>query len=119
MNSKFLGNSLDLYKFSVITHLMQSSKGLGLFYVPMITEPSPKERTPKYSTYELGCDHNELFKLLKKEFKKEFSEISVIKKYFIRSGIHLSMLSIDTDGDSDRESIYFCEDNRKDYFDLA
>jgi|GEM_PF-5124351 len=118
MNSKFLGNSLDLYKFSVITHLMQNSKGLGLFYVPMMTEPLPKERTPKYSTYELGCDHKDLFKIMKKEFKKEFSEISVIKKYFIQSGIHLSMLSID-DGDSDSESIYFSEGNRKEYFDLA
>jgi hypothetical protein len=119
MNSKFLGNSLDLYKFSVITHLMQCSKGTGLFYVPMITEPLPKERTPKYSTYELGCGHKELFKLMKKEFKKEFSEINVIKKYFIKSGIHLSMLSVDDESNPKERVLYFCEENRKIYFDLA
>jgi hypothetical protein len=103
----------------VITHLIQSSKGLGLFYVPMITEPLPKERNPKYATYELGCDHKELFKLMKKEFKKEFSEIGVIKKYLIQSGIHLSMLSIDDESKQNERSIYFQEDNRKQYFDLA
>jgi hypothetical protein len=119
MNSKFLGNSLDLYKFSVITHLMQSSKGLGLFYVPMITEPQPKERNSKYITYELGCENKMLFRLMKAEFKKEFSEIGVIKKYLIQNGIHLSMLSIDDESNSNERSIYFHEDNRKQYFDLA
>jgi len=119
MNSKFLGNSLDLYKFSVITHLIHGSKGLGLFYVPMTTEPLPKERNSKYTTYELGCGNKDLFKLMKKEFGKEFSEIGVLKKYLIGCGVHLSMLSIDDDSEMNDQSVYFCEDNRKQYFDLA
>lgn len=118
MNSKFLGNSLDLYKYSLLTHLIANSKGLGLFYVPMLTAPLPKERNPKYMTYELGCHNKPLYKLMKREFAKSYSEIKVIRNYFVSTGIHLSLLSTDSIFDKNGDS-HFCEETRKEYFDQA
>jgi hypothetical protein len=96
-----------------------NSKGLGLFYVPMMTEPLPKERNAKYMTYELGCQNKPLYKLMKKEFGKPYSEIRAIKNYFVDSGIHLSMLSTDIHENKKEIAPYFNEDSRKEYFDLA
>lgn len=115
MNSKYLGNSIDLAKLDLITQLIRNSDGLGLYYVPMLTEPKPKERNPKYETFELGTLNTSLLKLMKTEYAKEYSDIRVIKRYFIRSGVHLSML---TPIKSDKPE-YFAEDMRKDYFGQA
>jgi hypothetical protein len=109
MNSKYLGNSLDLMKYDLLTHLIKCSEGCGLMYIPMLTEPQPKERNPKYETYEIGTLNKPLLKLMQKEYKKDFSDIKMVKKYFVDSGIHLSMLS-------PVGMKFFCEENRKDYF---
>lgn len=91
---------------------------LSLFYIPMITEPLPKERNSKYVTYELGRDNKLLFELMEKEFNKKYSKISLIKNYFVNGGIHLSMLNPD-DPETIDCMVYFDEYNRKDYFDQA
>jgi hypothetical protein len=117
MNSKFFGNSLDLFKYDMLTHILTQSEQLSLFYISMITQPLPKERNSKYVTYELGRDNEPLFKLMRKEFDKEYSDISLIKKYFVKRGIHLSMLNPD-DAAIDH-AIYFSEKNRKEYFEHA
>lgn len=96
-------------KYDLLTHLVKCSEGLGLFYVPMLTEPKPKERNPKYETYEIGTLNKTLLKLMQREYRKEYSDIKVIKKYFVESGIHLSMLS-------PIGMKHFYEENRKDYF---
>src|SRR6266581_8989593 len=109
MNSKYLGNSLDLMKYDLLTHLIKESDGLGLFYIPMLTEPKPKERNPKYETYEIGALNKPLLKLMKREYNKDYSDIKSIKKYFIDSDIYLSMLN-------PKGIKYFREEARKDYF---
>ncbi len=112
MNSKYLGNSLDLMKFDLLTHMVTNSERSGLFYIPMLTEPRPKERNPKYETYEIGTLNTSLLKLMQREYRKDFSDIKTVKKYFIDSGIYLSMLS-------PAGMKYFHEDNRKEYFQEA
>ena len=112
MNSKYIGNSLDLMKFDLLTFLVKGSNGLGLFYVPMLTEPKPKERNPKYETFEVGPLNEPLLKLMKKEYAKEYSDIKTVKKYFINSGIHLSMLA----PMDNKKAMYFEDGNRKGYF---
>lgn len=109
MNSKYLGNSLDLMKYDLLTHLVKFSEGFGLLYIPMLTEPKRKERNPKYETYEMGTLNKPLFKLMQREYRKDFSDIKMVKKYFVDSGIHLSMLC-------PTGMKYFSEENRKDYF---
>ena len=115
MNSSYLGNSADLLKWDLITHIINGSDGLGFFYVPMLTEPLPKKRNPKYETFEIGILNKSLFKLMKREYLKEYSNIEVIKKYFIDSGIHLSMLN----PIQQKKLMYFTEESRKDYFSEA
>lgn len=83
--------------------------------MPMITEPSRKERTPKYTTYEVGTLNKILFQLMESEFSKEYSDVSLIKDYFLERGINLSILNPDG-GD---RIVYFDEAIRKDYFGQA
>ncbi|PZR02921.1 MAG: hypothetical protein DI539_27235 [Flavobacterium psychrophilum] len=118
MNSKFFGNSLDLFKYDMLTHILTQSERLSLFYIPMITQPLPKERNSKCVTYELGRDNEPLFKLMQKEFGKEYSDISLIKKHFVKCGVHLSMLNPDGLAQANT-TIYFNENNRKEYFEQA
>lgn len=118
MNSKFCGNSLDLWKYDLLTFILTHSKKLSLFYIPMITEPLPKERNMKYITYELGVLNKPLFKLMQAEFAKKYSDINVIKSYFINQDIHLSILNPDVCEDGS-DPIFFSEANRKDYFEQA
>lgn len=72
----------------------------------------------KYITYELGRRNKPLFKLMQSEFAKEYSDINVIKSYFVNQDIHLSILNPDVCEDGS-PPIYFCEGNRKDYFEQA
>lgn len=116
LNSKFFGNSLDLMKYDLLTFILTQSTRLSLFYVPMITEPKPKERNLKYTTYELGSLNDTLLKLMVKEFNKDYSDISLIRDYFLSRGIHLSILNPDG---ADRGVVYFEEQIRKGYFDQA
>jgi hypothetical protein len=102
----------------MLTHILTRSERLSLFYIPMITQPLAKERNSKYITYELGRDNEVLFKLMRKEFDKEYSDISLIKKYFVKCGIHLSMFNPDGSTAVDNTA-YFNEDNRKEYFEQA
>lgn len=118
MNSKFCGNSLDLWKYDLLTFILTNSEKLSLFYVPMITEPLAKERNMKYITYELGTRNKELFQLMQTEFAKEYSDINIIKSYFVNQGIHLSILNPDVCDDGS-DPIFFGEANRKEYFEQA
>lgn len=118
MNSKFCGNSLDLWKYDLLTFILTHSKKLSLFYIPMITEPLPKERNMKYITYELGIRNKPLFKLMQSEFAKKYSDINVIKSYFVNQDIHLSILNPDGCEDGS-DPIFFGEANRKEYFEQA
>jgi hypothetical protein len=118
MNSKFCGNSLDLWKYDLLTFILTHSRKLSLFYIPMITEPLLKERNMKYITYELGRRNKTLFKLMQSEFAKEYSDINVIKSYFVNQNIHLSILNPDVCEDGS-PPIYFREENRKNYFEQA
>lgn len=118
MNSKFFGNSLDLLKYDLLTFLLTQSARLSLFYIPMITEPLPKERNSKYTTYELGRLNETLYQLMTKEFSKEYSDINLIKSYFVQRGIKLSMLNPDGKESGDQQ-VYFDEHCRKEYFESA
>ncbi|MBL7845769.1 MAG: hypothetical protein JNK44_18045 [Cyclobacteriaceae bacterium] len=118
MNSKYFGNSLDLFKYDILTHILTKSDGLSLFYIPMITSPLPKERNSKYVTYEVGVKNKKLFQMLRTEFEKEYSDISLIKSYFVSRGVHLSMLNPDGP-ECEGEMMYFDETNRKEYFNQA
>ena len=109
---------MDLLKYDILTFLLTQSARLSLFYIPMITEPLPKERNSKYTTYELGRLNEILYQLMTEEFNKEYSYISRIKTYFLQRGINLSMLN--PDGlESETPSIYFDEHWRKEYFESA
>lgn len=104
-------------KYDLLTFILTQSNRLSLFYVPMITEPAPKERNSKYVTYELGSLNETLLQLMVQEFKKEYSDISLIRDYFLSRGIHLSILN--PDGGNNDFITYFDEHIRKDYFDQA
>jgi len=118
LNSKFFGNSLDLLKYDILTFILTQSDRLNLFYIPMITEPLPKERNSKYVTYEVGRLNETLYQLMVDEFNKEYSDISLIKNYFLQRGINLSILNPDGQ-DRNSNASYFDEHCRKGYFDEA
>jgi hypothetical protein len=118
LNSKFFGNSLDLLKYDMLTFLLTQSERLNLLYIPMITEPLTKERNPKYMTYEIGRLNEQLYQLMSVEFQKEYSDISLIKNYFLHRGINLSILNPDGPDANDTQ-MYFDEHRRKEYFDQA
>ena len=61
MNSKFFGNSLDLFKYDLLTFLAKTER-LNLFYLAMLTKPEPKKLDPKYKLFEVGFKNEILFK---------------------------------------------------------
>ena len=118
MNDKYFGNSLDLFKYDVLTYLCNINM-VGLFYVPMLTEPEKRKNDPKYSLYEVGSKNNELFELLNEAIIKEL-DFSFINNYlemnipnykilFDRSYCNSEIISID-------EIRYFTQENRSIYF---
>ncbi|HCW07520.1 MAG TPA: hypothetical protein DGG95_09180 [Cytophagales bacterium] len=111
MNFKYFGNALDLFKFDLITYLCEHGTE-KLFYVPMITEPQPKEYDPKYFTYELGSKNELLYHFLKSKFEqKEKSEIEEIKSYFQKRNLKYTWFS--PNGNSNG---FFKDETRTDYF---
>ncbi len=63
MNYKYFGNALDLFKFDLLTYLSREGNE-EVLYIPMITEPQPKEFDPKYLTYEIGTKNELLHQFL-------------------------------------------------------
>lgn len=114
MNYKYFGNALDLFKFDLITYLSHHGNE-EVFYVPMITEPQPKEYDPKYLTYEVGSNNDELLQFLKSRFEQTAkSEIEEIKNYFHQKEIGFTWFS-----SNGRDDAYFKDEIRDSYFEKA
>lgn len=71
MNFKQLGNSIDLHKW----YLMLCHVGVNgtLYYLPMTTEPEPKQFDPELEVYEIGADNDFLLEKIKKFANPEAS----------------------------------------------
>ncbi|MEQ9288801.1 MAG: hypothetical protein RIG77_17905 [Cyclobacteriaceae bacterium] len=82
MNYKYFGNSLDLFKYDMLTELIKKD-GAELFYIPMVTTPEERVNDPKYHKYEIGSDNKLLTDFLKNIHQDEaMREISEIHGYF-------------------------------------
>ena len=110
MNSKYFGNSLDLFKFDLLTYLAKSDS-LNIFYVGMITSPQPKEMDLKYTTYEVGNKNEVLMDFLQSQFiKDDHKVISLMREYFQNAMINFN--------DAPQNG-YFSDETREEYFDNA
>lgn len=112
MNYKYFGNALDLFKFDLLSFLSQQDNR-EIFYIPMITEPQPKEYDPKYLTYEVGSNNKLLLQFLRSRFDQTAkSDIEEIKSYFSNSGIGFIWSS-----NNDLSEGHFKDQTRDTYFD--
>lgn len=120
MNNKFFGNSLDLFKYDVLTFLTKSEKS-ELFYVAMLTKPESKKLDPKYKLFELGFKNEILFKFIN-EINNIDSNIEVkdLTNYFNSVNVEHKIIlnkSFGSDNIISFEKIdYFENENRVDYF---
>lgn len=117
MNYKYFGNSLDLFKYDVLSYLCKNNE-LGLFYNSMLTEPESKKKDPKYDLFEVGSKNRELFDFLRdaSKFDLDFSEINnFLNKNICNHRIILEK-KIDLNSCFIKDIKYFTEDVRKEYF---
>lgn len=112
MNYKYFGNSLDLFKYDLLTELV-SQDGAELFYIPMITEPEQRVDDPKYHKYEVGSENIVLADFLKNIHQSEGArKISEIHNYFDQ--IHLPYKTFKPYG-----YLHFDDDKREPYLAAA
>lgn len=82
MNNKYFGNSLDLFKYDVLTFLT-NSENANLFYIAMLTKPEIKKLDPKYKLFEIGIQNKVLYEFINKINVEESKiEIKDISDYF-------------------------------------
>ena len=109
MNDKYFGNSLDLFKYDLITYLIKE-ENLELFYVPMLTEPEEKKLDPKYNLYEIGNKNKILLDyMLKVNNQANNCDFSEIENYFKDTSITYKIVE-------NINKKYFNEDIRDEYF---
>lgn len=123
MNYKFFGNSLDLLKFDLLTHIMKEDNA-ELFYIPMLTEPEPKKLDPKYKLYDIGYKNKVLYEFMLKANEPETQiDVPDLKNYFREVNLTYKMISFQSDSDRNIyafENIkYFTDENRLTYFQKA
>jgi hypothetical protein len=123
MNNKFFGNSLDLFKYDLLTFLTKLEKS-NLFYLAMLTKPEPKKLDPKYKLFEVGFKNEILFKFIKdinssesklqiKDLTNYFNSVDVEHKIVLNKNFgYKNVLNF--------ENIeYFENENREKYFSYA
>lgn len=110
MNSKYFGNSLDLFKFDLLTYLAKVDS-LNIYYIGMITSPQPKELDLKYTTYEVGNKNKTLREFLQSQFTRDENKvISLMKDYYQKISIGFN--------DAPQNG-YFKDETREEYFERA
>ena len=114
MNYKFLGNSIDLMKWYLLSaHI--STDGPALYYVPMITEPKPRSYDPKLMVNEIGAEYTYLYNLMQQFFESEQElDPGCIREFFDTSGRDIKIFSRMRASKS-----YFTDAERKTYFTRA
>lgn len=120
MNSKYYGNSLDLFKYDLVTTLSRLDN-YCLYYVGMVTKPQPKVIDPKYKIYEIGSLNTKLTSFLQEKFDNQrVNQIRSIINYFDNQKInYCSITEYIDESIQARESInlgYFDSQTRKEYF---
>lgn len=87
MNNKFFGNSLDLFKYDVLTFLTKSEES-SLFYLAMLTKPEIKKFDPKYKLFEIGTKNDILYKFIN-DINSLDSELQIydLTHYFASVGV--------------------------------
>lgn len=120
MNNKFFGNSLDLFKYDLLTFLTKLEKS-NLFYVAMLTKPEPKKLDPKYKLFEVGIKNKTLFKFINDINRSESkSQISDLSNYFSSVNVEHKIIlnkSFGLENIISFENIeYFENENREQYF---
>lgn len=109
MNYKFFGNSLDLFKYDILTYIV-NNKLKKLEYVAMLTLPEEKKNDPKYKLYEVGSKNKKLLNFID-QVNKEYLPVESIDLYFKEN---LKIFSNTYFKDSNND--YFSNDNREIYF---
>ena len=120
MNNKFFGNSLDLFKYDVLTFLLNLEKA-DLFYLAMLTKPEPKKLDPKYKLFEVGIKNKILFEFINEINKPESKiEINDLTNYFSSVNVKHTIVLNESFGFKNIISFeninYFENETRIDYF---
>lgn len=123
MNNKFFGNSLDLFKYDLLTFLTKLEMS-NLFYLAMLTKPEPKKLDPKYKLYEIGFKNEILFKFINEIISSESKlQIEDLSNYFTSVGVQHKLVLNKNFGSPNIlnfENIeYFENENREKYFNNA
>lgn len=109
MNYKFFGNSLDLFKYDILTYIVNNELK-ELEYTAMLTLPEEKKNDPKYKLYEVGSKNKKLLNFID-QVNKESLPVESIDLYFKEN---LKIFSNTYFKDSNND--YFSNDNRETYF---
>lgn len=80
MNYKFFGNSLDLFKYDILTFIVKNND-YKLNYIPMLTYPEEKKNDPKYKLFEVGHKNAKLNDFINKVNSEEL-DVEKIDVYF-------------------------------------
>lgn len=121
MNIKYFGNSLDLMKYDLLTHVLGGENRV-LFYVPMLTPPKEKVEDPKYILYEMGRDNDSLYELMNRVYKENNPDFIEILEYFNLKGLsHKVVLpySVGAVSDDVIPADFFTNDIRNHYFEKS
>lgn len=123
MNNKFFGNSLDLFKYDLLTFLTKLEKS-NLFYLAMLTKPEPKKLDPKYKLFEVGFKNEILFKFINDiNFFESKMQIQDLSNYFSSVAIEHKLVLNNNFGSANILSFdnieYFENENREKYFNNA
>lgn len=121
MNRKYFGNSLDLMKFDLLTHVLEG-ENRTLFYVPMLTSPKEKVEDPKYVLYEMGRDNELLYELMSRVYMEDNPDFGDILEYFnLQSLSHKVVLPFSVGGRKEDvvTADYFSNDIRIEYFEKS
>lgn len=120
MNIKFFGNSLDLFKYDLLTFILKLEKS-NLFYATMLTKPEPKKNDPKYKLFEVGIKNKTLFKFINDINRSESkSQINDLSKYLSSVNVEHKIILNKNFGHENIISFenidFFENENREQYF---
>lgn len=120
MNNKYFGNSLDLFKYSLITKLAGQDVHC-LYYLGMVTEPQLKVIDPKYKIYEVGNSDIKLTSFLQSKFDNQgINQIRSLNQIFDYHNLDYCSITeyADESKQHDRSANlgYFEDSSREEYF---
>lgn len=90
MRNQFFGDVRDLFKYDLITWLVQNIEGIDRFtFIPMLTADDSRghERKTDYAEAKAGNKNEELVNLLRECVDGNRRDIREIKPYFLSRGI--------------------------------